>query len=185
MEQAVRREIQIHPYLYVYRTTTGRFWWCAVPYLDGKGRRRQRRKSFRDDRYHSKRLALIAAQRWRDQQIERPEVRSAMGDRRPLVLVEKDSSGVGRSDNPFGLVGITASFRKHPLGGNFSATANRGRKKWFSMRRYGAFEAFKMAVEQRCKWVAAPMPSDEELRDRYDPWTRNNKQLLREHRVES
>lgn len=185
MEQAIKRSPRLHPYLYIYRSRNGGFWWCAVPYLDRKGRRRQWRKSFRDNHYQARNLALRAAQRWRDLQIQIPEVRMAMGDRRPLVLVETREPGkLGGRNNPFGLVGITATFRKKPLGGNFSVTANRGRKKWFSMRRYGAFGAFKLAVLQRCKWVGASMPPEEDLRARYDRWVQGKLDVMREHALE-
>ena len=63
-------------------------------------------------------------------------------------------------------------------------TANRGRKKWFSMRRYGGYGAFKRAVLQRCKWVGAPIPDDQELRHRYDQWARDNETRLRHHGLE-
>lgn len=185
MEKAIKRPPRIHPYLYVYRNRAGQFWWCAVPYVDPSGRRRQRRRSFRDSRHGSRIRALREAQRWRDQQISHPEVRAAMGDRRPLMLYASDTLGdLGRGDNPFGLVGVTATFREKPLGGNFSVTANRGRKKWFSMRRYGGFEAFRRAVMQRCKWVGTPMPPEEDLRHRYRHWAQRNHELLRRHGLE-
>ncbi len=108
-----------------------------------------------------------------------------MGDRRPLVLYAGDDSGrIGDGGNPFGLVGVTATFREKPLGGNFSVTANRGRKKWFSMRRYGGYGAFRRAVLQRCKWVGAPVPDDDELRHRYQQWARDNETRLRRHGLE-
>lgn len=185
MEKAIRRPPRVHPYLYLYRNRGGQFWWCAVPYVDGHGRRRQRRRSFRDARLGGKARALEAARQWRDEQIQQPDVRSAMGDQRPLVLYAANRLGeIGQRENPFGLVGITATFRQQPLGGNFSVTANRGRKKWFSMRRYGGFGAFKRAVIQRCQWVGAPVPDDEDLRRRYQHWAQHNRDTLRRHGLE-
>lgn len=185
MEQAIKRKPNVHAFLYIYRNHASGFWWCAVPYVDSQGRRRQRRRSFRDARLGGKSEALKAARAWRDQAITDPRVRVAMGDRRPLVLYAGDDSGrIGDGGNPFGLVGVTATFREKPLGGNFSVTANRGRKKWFSMRRYGGYGAFKRAVLQRCKWVGAPVPDDDELRHRYQHWARDNAARLRRHGLE-
>ncbi len=181
-ERAIKRPPRLHPYLYVYRNEIEEYWWCAVPYRNKNGQRRQRRRSFRDSAYGSSATALHHAQTWRDEQIRNPEVRIAMGDRRPLTLyARKDRSGLGGGDNPFGLVGITATFREQPLGGNFSVTANRGRKKWFSMRRYGTFGAFRRAVAQRCEWLGIPTPSDTELYKCYWPWVERNRQLLHNH----
>src|SRR5699024_6381084 len=124
MERAIRRQPRIHSFLYVYRNDTAEFWWSAIPYVDPAGRRRQRRRSFRDHRYGSKNQALRAAQHWRNEQIKHPEVRAAMGDRRPLVLYACENlQGRHPGENPFGLVGVTATFRERPLGGNFSVTA--------------------------------------------------------------
>lgn len=185
MKKAIRRPARVHPYLYLYRNRAGQFWWCAVPYVDGHGRRRQRRRSFRDSRLGGKSPALAAARQWRDEQIQQPDVRSAMGDQRPLVLYACDHlHQIDQRENPFGLVGITATFRQHPLGGNFSVTANRGRKRWFSMRRYGVFGAFKRAVVQRCQWVGAPVPNDDDLRRRYQHWAQQNLDTLRRHGLE-
>ncbi len=185
MEQAIKRKPNVHAFLYIYRNHAGQFWWCAVPYVDAQGRRRQRRRSFRDRRLGGKSAALQAARAWRDQAITDPRVRLAMGDRRPLVLYAGDDSGrLDEGGNPFGLVGVTATFREKPRGGNFSVTANRGRKKWFSMRRYGGYGAFKRAVLQRCKWVGAPFPDDSELRRRYDHWARRNQVRLRHYGLE-
>lgn len=184
MNHPVKRAPRVHSFLYIYRNHTGEFWWCAVPWLDGHGRRRQRRRSFRDRRYGSKAAALEQARQWRDQAIDDPAVRAAMGDRRPLMLYAQNEDEVpDRADqrNPFGLVGVTVTFREKPLGGNFSVTANRGRKRWFSMRRYGGFGAFKRAVVQRCQWVGAPVPEDDELRQRYDRWANRNRDLLRRY----
>ena len=100
------------------------------------------------------------------------------------IYAGDDSGHIGDGGNPFGLVGVTATFREKPLGGNFSVTANRGRKKWFSMRRYGGYGAFRRAVLQRCKWVGAPMPDDDELRRRYQQWARDNETRLRRHGLE-
>ncbi|UWN48756.1 hypothetical protein ASALC70_00944 [Alcanivorax sp. ALC70] len=86
MNHPVKRAPRVHSFLYIYRNHTGEFWWCAVPWLDGHGRRRQRRRSFRDRRYGSKAAALEQARQWRDQAIDDPAVRAAMGDRRPLML---------------------------------------------------------------------------------------------------
>ena len=181
-ERAIKRPPRLHPYLYVYRNETEEFWWCAIPYRNKDGQRRQRRRSFRDSTYGSSARALHQAQTWRDNQIQNPEVRIAMGDRRPLVLyARKDRSDLGSGDNPFGLVGITATFREQPLGGNFSVTANRGRKKWFSMRRYGTFGAFRKAVAQRCEWLGIPTPNDAELHKCYRPWVEHNLEVLRSH----
>ena len=47
MEQAIKRKPNVHAFLYIYRNHAGKFWWCAVPYVDSQGRRRQRRRSFR------------------------------------------------------------------------------------------------------------------------------------------
>src|SRR5699024_6507194 len=139
---------QVHPFLYIYRNQEGGFWWCAVPYLDRHGRRHQRRRTFRDRRHGSRVAALNEARRRRDVQLANQAVQAAMGDRRPLMLYSRDGDMPCETGNPFGLVGVTVTFREHPLGGNFSVTANRGRKKWFSMRRYGGFGAFKRAVIQ-------------------------------------
>ncbi len=185
MEQAIKRKPNVHAFLYIYRNHAGKFWWCAVPYVDAQGRRRQRRRSFRDGRLGGKAEALTAARAWRDQAITDPRVRVAMGYRRALVLYAGDDSGrIGDGGNPFGLVGVTATFREKPLGGNFSVTANRGRKKWVSMRRYGGYGAFRRAVLQRCKWVGAPVPDDDELRHRYQQWARDNEARLRRHGLE-
>lgn len=181
-ERAIKRPPRLHPYLYVYRNQIDEFWWCAIPYMNENGRRRQRRRTFRDSDYGSSAQALHQAQTWRDEQIKNPEVRIAMGDRRPLVLyARKDRSDLGSGANPFGLVGITATFRDQPLGGNFSVTANRGRKKWFSMRRYGTYEAFRRAVAQRCEWLGIPTPPEAELHRRYRPWAERNLDLLQRH----
>ena len=56
-------------HLYVYRKEACKFWWCALPYVDEKGRRKQFRKCFRDSRYRDKYAALGAALDWRDAQL--------------------------------------------------------------------------------------------------------------------
>ncbi|MFP1682609.1 hypothetical protein ACLD0W_08850 [Alloalcanivorax sp. C16-1] len=184
MTDPVRRTPHVHSFLYIYRNHSGEFWWCAVPYLDRHGRRHQRRRSFRDRRYGSRVAALHEARRWRDAALDDPAVRAAMGDRRPLMLYAGDDGESTESGNPFGLVGVTVTFRDKPLGGNFSVTANRGRKKWFSMRRYGGYGAFKRAVIQRCQWVGVPVPDEEELRSRYDRWAQRNRDVLRRYGLE-
>lgn len=185
MEKAIKRPARIHALLYIYRNRSSGFWWVAVPFVDAGGRRRQRRRSFRDSRYGSEQKALRAARCWRDEQIALDEVRAAMGDQRPLTLyADAPSEHPGSRHNPFGLVGITPTFRQKPLGGNFSVTANRGRKKWFSMKRYGVFGAFREAVIQRCRWVGAAVPPDEELQRRFQPWAERNRELLRRHGLE-
>ncbi|KAF0804014.1 hypothetical protein A6D6_03479 [Alcanivorax xiamenensis] len=177
---------KIHPFLYVYRSREDDFWWCAIPYVDKRARRRQKRCTFRDSKFGSTEAALYQARLWRDRQIQRPEVRAAMGKHRPLILCSTDElDRMSETRNPFGLVGITATFRDKPLGGNFSVTANRGRKKWFSMRRYGGYGAFRRAVEQRCRWVGEPMPDEEDLKRRYQHWARRNRDTLISHRVET
>lgn len=183
-DESVNNTPRVHPFLYIYRNHDGGFWWCAVPYLDRHGRRKQRRRSFRDRRYGSRAAALNEARRWRDVALADPAVHAAMGERRPLMLYARDDQRPHEGGNPFGLVGVTVTFREHPLGGNFSVTANRGRKKWFSMRRYGGFGAFKRAVIQRCQWVGAPVPDEQEMRDRYDYWASRNRDLLRRYGVE-
>ncbi|MCU5788747.1 hypothetical protein, partial [Alloalcanivorax marinus] len=140
--------------------------------------------SSRARRYGSRVAALHEARRWRDAALDDPAVRAAMGDRRPLMLYAGDDGEAPEGGNPFGLVGVTVTFRDKPLGGNFSVTANRGRKKWFSMRRYGGYGAFKRAVIQRCQWVGVPVPDEEELRDRYDRWAERNREVLRRYGLE-
>lgn len=185
MEKAIKRPARIHAHLYIYRDRAACFWWVAVPFVDAGGRRRQRRRSFRDSRYGSEHRALREARRWRDGQIALAEVRAAMGDQRPLTLYASQTpDNPGPRGNPFGLVGVTPTFRQKPLGGNFSVTANRGRKKWFSMKRYGVFGAFRQAVVQRCRWVGTAVPSDEELQRRFRPWAERNRELLRRHGLE-
>ncbi len=44
MEQAIKRKPNVHAFLYIYRNHAAQFWWCAVPYVDSQGRRRQRRR---------------------------------------------------------------------------------------------------------------------------------------------
>ena len=61
MEQAIKRKPNVHAFLYIYRNHAAQFWWCAVPYVDSQGRRRQRRRSFRDSRLGGKNAALTAA----------------------------------------------------------------------------------------------------------------------------
>ena len=85
MEQAIKRKPNVHAFLYIYRNHAAQFWWCAVPYVDSQGRRRQRRRSFRDSRLGGKNAALTAARAWRDQAITDPRVRVAMGDRRGQI----------------------------------------------------------------------------------------------------
>ncbi|HAM76256.1 MAG TPA: hypothetical protein DCQ09_11615 [Alcanivorax sp.] len=86
-------------------------------------------------------------------------------------------------DNSFGIIGITVTRRQKPKGINVSVTAQRGQKKWFSMRRHGAFEAFRLGVRQRCEWIQVPVPSDEELRRRFQHWLENNYRLLEEYDI--
>ena len=76
------------------------------------------------------------AQAWRDKEIKKSEIKAIMGDCRPLVLlVSEERNQINGRNNPFGMVGVTAAFRKKPLGGNFCVTAHAHRKKWFSMRK--------------------------------------------------
>jgi hypothetical protein len=86
-------------------------------------------------------------------------------------------------ENAFGIVGITVNRRNRPWGINVSVTAQRGRKKLFSMRRYGAYEAFRMAVRQRCEWIQVPVPREDELRRRFDHWLQENAGLLDEYDI--
>ena len=165
----------IRPNLYVYRNHAGCFWWCAIPYVDSKGRRRQRRRSFRDRKWGSKAASLFAAREWRDEAILDPSVAAARKSGNEMVLIEvNDPEDVDFSGTPFGLVGITVVFRDKPMGGNIVVTANRGRKKWYSMLRHGPMGAYKKAVYQRCKWIKAPVPDDTDLEIRFWHWAENH-----------
>lgn len=179
MERAIRRKVRNHPYLYLYRNEEEEYWWCAVPFINPAGERKQRRRTFHDNDHGSPKRALSLARRWRDRQTKKEEVRRAMGDQRPLKLYA--GKGVIDQRNPFGLVGITVTFRDKPLGGNFSVTANRGRKKWFSIRRYGIYGAYLRAVELRCRWIGIDTPPDEELNRIYDGWLERNRELLKRY----
>lgn len=181
-DRPIRRPARLHAKLYIYRKQSEKLWWCAIPYRDDTGERRQRRRRFRDRAHGSKARALKAASQWRDHQLQRPEVRIAMGDHRPLTLYsEANRNRAAGNANPFGLVGVTATFRKKPLGGNFSVTANRGRKRWFSMLRYGPYGAFRRAVAQRCQWLGIDLPGETELRERFQGWQQHNSKQLEQH----
>ena len=46
-----------------------------------------------------------------------------------------------------------------------------------------AFEAFRLGVRQRCEWIQVPVPSDEELRRRFQHWLENNYRFLEEYDI--
>ncbi|MGB0538558.1 MAG: hypothetical protein ACPGJX_14405 [Alloalcanivorax venustensis] len=171
-------------YRYIYRKEACRFWWCALPYVDEKGRKRQFRKCFRDNRYHNKRAALEAAVAWRDAQMRALKRQGTLGTPPRLRRVAVNELNTLKAwDNSFGIIGITVTRRQKPKGINVSVTAQRGQKKWFSMRRHGAFEAFRLGVRQRCEWIQVPVPSDEELRRRFQHWLKNNLRCLQEYDI--
>lgn len=173
-------------YRYVYRKEACGFWWCALPYVDERGRKRQFRKCFRDSRYKSTQAALDAAITWRDAQLHALNRRGTLGappKLRRVAVNELDT--LKPQDNSFGIIGITVTRRDKPKGINVSVTAQRGQKKWFSMRRHGAFEAFRLGVRQRCEWIQAPVPGDEELRRRFQHWLKNNIRYLEEYDIAS
>ena len=173
-------------YRYIYRKEACRFWWCALPYVDEGGRRRQFRKCFRDNRYHNQQAALEAAINWRDAQIQALKRRVTLGATPKLRRVSvNELSALNPQDDSFGIIGITVTRRHKPKGINVSVTAQRGQKKWFSMRRHGAFEAFRLGVRQRCEWIQVPVPSDEELRRRFQHWLKNNVRFLEEYDISS
>lgn len=170
--------------LYIYRKETGKFWWCALPYVDEKGRKRQFRKCFRDKRYHDEKAAFEAAMAWRDAQISALKRQGTLGTPPRLRRVSVNELGTLKpEDNSFGIIGITVTRRDKPKGINVSVTAQRGQKKWFSMRRHGAFEAFRLGVRQRCEWIQVPVPNDEELRRRFQHWLKNNARFLEEYDI--
>lgn len=173
-------------YRYIYRKEACRFWWCALPYVDEGGRRRQFRKCFRDNRYHNQQAALEAAINWRDAQIQALKRQGTLGATPKLRRVSVNELGALKpQDDSFGIIGITVTRRHKPKGINVSVTAQRGQKKWFSMRRHGAFEAFRLGVRQRCEWIQVPVPSDEELRRRFQHWLKNNVRFLEEYDISS
>lgn len=165
--------------LYIYRNKSGRFWWCAIPYVDRHGYRKQRRKTFRDARYGSEKAAFLSAKAWRDDALKDPAVIQAQGGRYRMQLVTvEDPEDVDFTGNPFGLSGITVAYRAKQRHAHISVTANRGRKKWFSMHRYGPKEAFRLGVRQRCKWLGIPYPGDMDpvvdLELRFWHWAENH-----------
>lgn len=171
-------------YRYVYRKEACRFWWCALPYVDEKGHKKQFRKCFRDNRYQDKHAALGAALDWRDAQLRALQRRGTLGTPPKLRRVSVSELGsLKPQDNSFGIIGITVTRRQKPKGINVSVTAQRGQKKWFSMRRHGAFEAFRLGVRQRCEWIQVPVPSDEELHRRFQHWLKNNFRFLEEYDI--
>ncbi len=175
-----------HEYRYIYRKAACGFWWCALPYVDEKGRKRQFRKCFRDSHYHNEHAALAAAVAWRDAQIQLLEHQGTLGTPPKLRRVSVNELGkLKPQDNSFGIIGITVTRRDKPKGINVSVTAQRGQKKWFSMRRHGAFEAFRLGVHQRCEWIQVPVPSDDELRRRFQHWLKNNFRFLEEYEIAS
>tara|TARA_A100001391_G_scaffold149645_2_gene107092 strand:- start:4022 stop:4582 length:561 start_codon:yes stop_codon:yes gene_type:complete len=184
MTTSIVRALDVHRFLYVYRNDDKAYWWCAVPFLDRTGRRKQRRQRFRDRVLGSKVAALQCATAWRDEQVAMPDVRAAMGDQRRLSLYMPAQVAI-ESASATGIVGVTSTFRLHPLGGNFSVTAHRGRKKWFSMRRYGCFKAFALAVELRCAWIGVPMIEQGALTSFYRDWIKRNQENLRQYRLEA
>ena len=171
-------------HLYVYRKEACKFWWCALPYVDEKGRRKQFRKCFRDSRYRDKYAALGEALDWREAQLGALKRWGTLGAPPKLRRVSVNELGsLKPKDNSFGIIGITVTRRQKPKGINVSVTAQRGQKKWFSMRRHGAFEAFRLGVRQRCEWIQVPVPSDEELRRRFQHWLENNYRFLEEYDI--
>ena len=94
-------------YLYVYRKEACGFWWCALPYVDEKGRKKQFRKCFRDNRHQNKNAALAAALAWRDAQLRALKRRGTLGA--PAKLRRVSVNELGRlepQDNSFGIIGI-------------------------------------------------------------------------------
>lgn len=173
-----------NPYRYIYRKQACGFWWCALPYVDEKGRKRQFRKCFRDNRYSDQHAALQAALAWRDAQIRALRRQGTLGAAPKLRRVSvNELSKLKPQDNSFGIIGITVTRRDKPRGINVSVTAQRGQKKWFSMRRHGAFEAFRLGVRQRCEWIQVPVPSDDELHRRFQHWLKNNSRFLKEYDI--
>lgn len=173
MDRQIKRPLRVHPFLYIYRHQKRSNWFCLVPYINPDGARSYRRKGFRDRRYGTKVAALAFAQQWRDEQIELAEVREAMGDQRPLRLFTTVSEAT-----PFGLVGVKPIFRDKPFGGNMSATAQTGRRRWFSMRKYGVWGAYELAVARRCSWIGAELPARVDLEARFNRWFEGSKERL-------
>lgn len=181
---AFNNKNQDKKHLYIYRKESGRFWWCALPYVDEKGRKRQFRKCFRDKRYQSEQAALEAALVWRDGQLRALKRQGTLGTPPRLRRVSVNELGTLKpQDDSFGIIGITVTRRDKPRGINVSVTAQRGQKKWFSMRRHGAFEAFRLGVRQRCEWIQVPVPNDEELRRRFQHWLQHNMGFLEEYDI--
>tara|TARA_R100000908_G_scaffold52799_1_gene28145 strand:+ start:1269 stop:1826 length:558 start_codon:yes stop_codon:yes gene_type:complete len=171
-------------YRYIYRNETGQFWWCALPYVDEGGKKRQLRKCFRDRRYRNQSMALRAALAWRNEEMDVMRLQGTMMPSPRLRRVPVGCLGdLSAKENAFGIVGITVNRRNRPWGINVSVTAQRGRKKLFSMRRYGAYEAFRMGVRQRCEWIRVPVPREDELRRRFDHWLQENAGLLDEYDI--
>lgn len=169
---------------YLYRNDRRKLWWCALPYVDERGRKKQIRKSFRDRNFGSSKQAFHAALLWRDANLARlgeTALNSSFLKVR-RTTVEQLAALPAEADT-FGLVGITVTTRDQPPGINVSVTAFRGQKKWFSMRRYGPFGAFRNAVYQRCQWVQAPMLDDAELHARFQCWVKNNVRLLNKYDI--
>lgn len=170
--------------LYLYRNDIRKLWWCALPYVDERGRKKQIRKSFRDRSLGGNKEAFRAAQLWRDASLSRlgeKALNSSFLKLRRITVKQLATLPAGADS--FGLVGITVTSRDQPPGINISVTAFRGQKKWFSMRRHGAFGAFRHAVRQRCQWIQAPMPDDDELRARFECWAKNNTRLLTQYNI--
>ncbi|MCH9782271.1 MAG: hypothetical protein K0U65_00105 [Gammaproteobacteria bacterium] len=172
MEQAEKRSPER---IYLYRSEGGKFWWCAIPWVDQQGKRRQRRKVFRDKRHGSERAAFLSARAWRDDELKKPAAQLAQGGRKFLTLVTvEDPHDIDFTGNPFGLSGVTVAYREQTNSVHVCVTANRGRKRWFSMRRYGPLEAFKKGVHQRCRWIGVPYPENRDLELRFWHWAENH-----------
>ena len=178
MDRQVKRRVERHRFLYIYRQERRSVWFCVVPYMKAGGIKRHKRRTFQDRRYGTKAAALAVAQQWRDEQTELSEVRRAMGDQKALSLFTAVSEAT-----PFGLVGIKPLFRLKPLGGNMSVTAQKGRKRWFSMRKYGVWEAYEMAVIQRCRWIGAEPPDRADMDARFNRWLEANEGQLTKHEI--
>ena len=180
MEKPIRRPARSHPFLYLYRLQSPALWFCVVPYLDAEGKRKVRRKNFRDRKYGGKSSAFSAAKAWRDDQLTLSHVRAAMGDQRPLELFTKVSTST-----PFGLVGIRPVQRGKASDWNITVTAQQGKKSSYSMRRYGIWGAYEHAVAQRCEWIGADPPDRDDLKIRFNRWLEKNRHLLDQYDLDT
>jgi len=180
MERLVKRPPHIHPFLYLYRLHSPALWFCVIPHLDSEGKRKLRRKDFRDRKHGGKDAAFAAAKAWRDEQLTLPEVKAAMGDQRPLKLFTEKTEA-----NPFGLVGIRPVQRGKSQDWNITVTAQQGLKKSFSMRRYGIWGAYQRAVYQRCEWIGVDNPNIDDLKVRFNRWLEDNQSLLDLYELDS